>query len=82
LKGVLFGFPGVMKLESCMNPQHFNWVFPRLVVASLQRSVAPELIMGPVKVTIGGIIGKVFAICTGGGMLWHSLIVSDSHAVW
>ena len=73
LKGVLVGFPGATKVESCTNPEHSNWWWPRPGTPSSSRSLLPEPMIGPVKLTMGGMVGKVSAVLIVGvkHMLWH-----------
>jgi hypothetical protein len=60
-----------MKVESCTKPQHFRRVSERPDTASSWRSVRPEPAIGPVKVTIGDIVGKPSTTLNiRGAMLW------------
>ena len=59
-KGVLFRFPGIMKVESWMSHSILSCTSPKPDMASLWRRVRPEVTIGPVKLITGGTIGRFF----------------------
>lgn len=44
-------------VDSCTHPQHLSWISPRADTDSVRKSERPKPIIGPVKVTMGGISG-------------------------
>jgi hypothetical protein len=58
LKGVLAGFPGEIKVESCTKPQHFRWMSRSPAIGSSLSSAEPGPMIGPLKETRGGMRGK------------------------
>ena len=77
LKGVLFGLPGVIKVDSCTKPQHFRWVSSSPNIVLSWRRVRPQPRIGPVKLTIGGITGKLSTTANvRGAMLRHLLVIT------
>jgi hypothetical protein len=49
----------VIKVESCTNLQHFRWAGPKSDSTWSWRRERPEPKIGPVKLTIGDMVGKV-----------------------
>lgn len=69
-----------MNVDSCTKPQHFRCVSPRPDIASLRRSVRSEPRTVPVKVTIGGVAGKVSGVANVRGAMLEKF-VSDGYLV-